>query len=138
LIKCMLIILIPLSGGLAVGSSVAAFFVVLGVTVKIVKLCKREEYLVFYQLSLVLGALLSCVIYFFDFSLKQFSLLAVPIGLLFGIFTGMVAAALTETLDIITIAVNQLKITKWLYLIVLVIILGKAAGSLLFFLFPGF
>jgi stage V sporulation protein AB len=70
--------------------------------------------------------------------LKQFSLLAVPIGLLFGIFTGMVAAALTETLDIITIAVNQLKITKWLYLIVLVIILGKAAGSLLFFLFPGF
>jgi stage V sporulation protein AB len=138
LIKCMLIILIPLSGGLAVGSSVAAFFVVLGVTVKIVKLSKREEYLVFYQFSLVLGALLSCVIYFFDFSLKQFSLLAVPIGLLFGIFTGMVAAALTETLDIITIAVNQLKITKWLYLIVLVIILGKAAGSLLFFLFPGF
>jgi hypothetical protein len=54
------------------------------------------------------------------------------------IFVGMIAAALTETLDIISVAANKLKIVRWIYLIVVVILLGKIIGSLLYFIVPGF
>lgn len=138
MIKIILTIMIGLGGGLAVGAAVTAFFTILGITVRIIHLSRKKEYIVLYQISLVLGALLSCLIYFFGFTLKYLQLFTIPLGFLSGIYIGMVAAALTETLDIISVAVNKLKIAKWLYVIVMAIILGKVAGSLLFFLVPGF
>jgi stage V sporulation protein AB len=138
LIKAILTILVGLAGGLAIGASITAFFVVLGVTARIIKWSKREEYLVFYQISLVLGALLSCLVYFFDFTIKYLDFFTVPLGLLMGIFVGTIISALTETLDIISVAANKLSITKLVYLIVVVILLGKIIGSLVFFLIPGF
>lgn len=138
MIKAILIILVGLAGGLAIGASITAFFVVLGVTARIIKWSKREEYLVFYQISLVLGALLSCLVYFFDFTIKYLDFFTVPLGLLMGIFVGTIISALTETLDIISVAANKLSITKLVYLIVVVILLGKIIGSLVFFLIPGF
>lgn len=138
MIKAILTILVGLAGGLAIGASITAFFVVLGVTARIIKWSKREEYLVFYQISLVLGALLSCLVYFFDFTIKYLDFFTVPLGLLMGIFVGTIISALTETLDIISVAANKLSITKLVYLIVVVILLGKIIGSLVFFLIPGF
>jgi len=138
LIKVILTILIGLAGGLAIGASITAFFVVLGVTANIIKWSKKEDYLIFFQISLVVGALLSCLVYFFDFTVKHFEFLTIPLGLLIGIFVGTIISALTETLDIITVAVNKLRIKKWVYLIVIVILLGKIIGSLIFFLIPGF
>ena len=138
MIKVILTILVGLAGGLAIGASVTAFFIVLGVTARIIKWSKREEYLIFYQISLILGALLSCLVYFFDFTVKYFNFLTIPIGLLIGIFVGTIISALTETLDIISVAANKLSISKWIYLIVVIILLGKVIGSLVHFLIPGF
>ena len=59
MIKYVITILAGLAGGLAIGASITAFFVVLGVTAQIVKWSKKNEYLIFYQISMVLGALLS-------------------------------------------------------------------------------
>ena len=55
-----------------------------------------------------------------------------------GVFVGTIVAALTETLDIISVAAKKLNATRWVYLIVIVVLLGKVFGSLLFFLIPGF
>lgn len=134
----ILTILIGFAGGLAIGASVTAFFIVLGVTARIIEWSKKKEYLLFFQISMVLGALLSCLVYFFDFTLKHLDFLTIPLGFLLGIFVGTIIAALTETLDIISVAVNKLGLAKWMYIIVMVILLGKVAGSLLFFLIPGF
>ena len=134
----ILTILIGFAGGLAIGASVTAFFIVLGVTARIIEWSKKKEYFLFFQISMVLGALLSCLVYFFDFTLKHLDFLTIPLGFLLGIFVGTIIAALTETLDIISVAVNKLGLAKWLYIIVMVILLGKVAGSLLFFLIPGF
>ncbi|NLU37002.1 MAG: hypothetical protein GXX01_08310 [Clostridiales bacterium] len=138
MIKYVITILAGLAGGLAIGASITAFFVVLGVTAQIVKWSKKNEYLIFYQISMVLGALLSCLVYFFDFTLKYLNFLTIPLGILAGIFVGTVTSALTETLDIISATVNKLGIAKWVYLIVMTLLIGKIAGSLLFFLVPGF
>ena len=134
----ILTILIGLSGGLAVGASVTAFFTVLGVTAHIVKWSKSKDFILAYEICFVLGALLSCWVYFSDITIKYFKFLTIPLGFVLGIFIGMIAAALTETLDIISIAANKLKISNWIYLIVIVVLLGKVVGSLVFFLVPEF
>jgi len=133
----VIIIVIGLAGGLAVGASVTAFFTVLGVTARIIEISRKKEYMLLYECSIVAGALFSCIIYFFDISLKVLEILEIPLGLLMGIFIGMLAAALTETLDIISVAAKKLGIVRWILLIVAVIIIGKVIGSLLFFLIPG-
>lgn len=138
MIKIAAIIISGFAGGLAVGASIVAFLTVLGIVVRVIEWTGAKEHIRWYQISIVLGSLVSCLIYFFDINLIAFKLLAVPIGLLMGIFVGMIAAALTETLDIISTAVNKLGIVKWLYVIVFVVILGKVAGSILFFILPGF
>ncbi|NLB41643.1 MAG: stage V sporulation protein AB [Clostridiales bacterium] len=134
----ILTIFIGLAGGLAVGASVTAFFTVLGVTAHIIKWSKSKDLILAYEICFVLGALLSCWVYFSDITIKYFEFLTIPLGFLFGIFIGMIAAALTETLDIISIAANKLKISNWIYLIVIVVLLGKVVGSLVFFLVPEF
>lgn len=143
MIKAIITVLVSAAGGMAVGTSVSAFFTVLGVPVKIIHWSRKPQYMPLYHLCLVLGAVVACLVYFLDFNvtllkLPPMKILAVPVGMVIGIFLGMLAAALTETLDIISGAVTHLRIIKWIYLIVAVVILGKMAGSLLFFLIPGF
>lgn len=138
MITVILTVMIGLSGGLAVGASVSAFFTVLGVTSYIAKWSKADNYIIYYEICFVLGALFSCFAYFFDLTIKHFEFLSIPTGFLMGIFIGLIIAALTETLDIISIAATKLKVVNWIYLIVAAVILGKVAGALLFFLFPGF
>lgn len=134
----ILTLLVGFAGGLAVGASVTAFFTVLGVTAHIVKWSKSKDFILVYEICFMLGALFSCWIYFSDITIKYLEFLTIPLGFLFGIFIGMIAAALTETLDIISIAANKLKIANWIYLIVIVVLLGKVVGSLVFFLVPEF
>lgn len=133
----VIVIVTGISGGLAVGASVTAFFTVLGVTTRIIEISRRKEYMKLYQCSIVLGALFSCTVYFFDLTLNSLEILSMPLGFMMGIFIGLMAAALTETLDIITVAAKKLGIVRWIFLIVAVILIGKVIGSILFFLIPG-
>jgi stage V sporulation protein AB len=139
----ILTVFIGTAGGLAIGASITAFFTVLGIPARIIQWSRNKDNVLLYEICLVTGALVSCLIYFFDFSLVSMKLpsmkiLSVPFGFILGTFVGMIAAALTETLDIISVAANKLKIVRWIYLIVVVILLGKIIGSLLYFIVPGF
>lgn len=143
MITAILTVLIGTAGGLAIGASVTAFFTVLGIPARVIQWSRNRGSVLLYEISIVLGAIVSCLIYFFNFSLALLNIslakvLSLPVGLLIGIFVGMVAAALTETLDIISIAASKLKIIRWIYLIVAVTLLGKIVGSLLYFIIPGF
>ncbi|MGI6538022.1 MAG: stage V sporulation protein AB [Caldicoprobacterales bacterium] len=134
----ILTILTGLAGGLAVGASVSAFITVLGLPSFIVRWSRTPKHTLGYQVCLVLGGLFSCLVYFTGFSTKYMSFLIIPLGFLLGIFVGMVAAALTETFDIITIVAFKLKIAHLVYLIILFVILGKIGGSLFYFLIPSY
>lgn len=143
MVKITLTVLIGLAGGLAVGTSVSAFLTVLGIPARLIQWTRSDKPTLLFEVSIILGVIASCLIYFFDFSLVSLKIppadiLSVPVGFLVGIFVGLVSAALTETLDIISISAKKLKIVKWIYLIVAATLLGKMIGSLLFFIIPGF
>jgi stage V sporulation protein AB len=54
----------------------------------------------------------------------------IPLGLLAGMFVGMLAAALTEVLNVFPILSKRLGIHESLLILLMAIVFGKVAGSL--------
>lgn len=52
------------------------------------------------------------------------------VGLFDGIFVGMLAAALTEVLNVLPILAKRLRMTSYLFGLLLAMVFGKVAGSL--------
>ena len=58
-------------------------------------------------------------------------ILVVPVGLASGIFIGMLAAALTEVLNVFPILAKRIGIDGKIVILVMAIVFGKIVGSLL-------
>ena len=52
------------------------------------------------------------------------------IGLMCGIFIGMLATALTEVLNVLPILAKRLRLTGYLFGLLMAMVAGKVAGSL--------
>ncbi|MGM8214025.1 stage V sporulation protein AB [Bacillaceae bacterium W0354] len=123
-------IFVGLAGGLAVGSGFVAFLTVLGVIPRLVQLSKSKGAVRLYEASVILGAIFGILISFTD----QFFYLPIWLemfwGLLHGIFIGMLAAALTEVLNVFPILAKRIKLDRHLEVLILAIVFGKIVGSL--------
>ncbi|WP_404403606.1 stage V sporulation protein AB [Jeotgalibacillus malaysiensis] len=124
---------IGIAGGFAVGGGFVAFISVLGVLPRVVIMTSQQVRLKSIEWSLIIGALSGTAAMYLPISIDVS--LAVPIlGLLSGVFIGMMAAALTEVLNVIPLITRRLKMTGSLELIITAIIAGKVAGSLFYWL----
>lgn len=122
-----------IAGGFAVGGGFVAFISVLGVLPRVVIMTSLRANLTSLEWSLIIGALSGTIAMYLPISLNMS--MAVPIlGLLSGVFVGMMAAALTEVLNVIPLITRRLKIAGSLELIITAIIAGKVAGSLFYWL----
>lgn len=61
--------------------------------------------------------------------------LAVPVGLLAGMFIGMLAAALTEVLNVLPILAKRIGFGSKIIILLMAIVFGKIAGSLFHWLY---
>ncbi|WP_216830450.1 stage V sporulation protein AB [Alkalihalobacterium elongatum] len=129
-IEAVLAILIGLAGGLAVGSGFVAFLTVLGVVPRLTQLSKTAKYIHIYEWAVVLGAVAGSVVSLNDIVLYLSALLLIPIGLAEGIFIGLLAAALTEVLNVLPILAKRLGIAEKIIILLMAIVLGKVFGSL--------
>lgn len=122
-----------IAGGFAVGGGFVAFISVLGVLPRVIIMTSQQSKLPGIEWSLISGALFGTVAMYVPFSVNL--PLAVPfLGLLSGMFIGMMAAALTEVLNVIPLVTKRLKIAGSLELVITAIIAGKVAGSLVYWL----
>lgn len=122
-------IFIGFGSGLMVGSGYVAFLTVLGIIPRLVQLSKSYTYLHYYQWCVILGALIGT---FFTFTTMtfRFPLIITSIwGLFQGVFVGMLAAGLTEALNVFPILMKRLGIDKELLWLLMAIVLGKVIGS---------
>lgn len=123
-------VFIGLGSGFIVGSGFVAFLTVLGIIPRLVQLSKSVKSLILFQNSVILGAMLGN---YFTFSnlligLPPFSLTI--LGLFQGIFVGMLAAALTEVLNVFPLLMKRLGIERELMWLLMAIVIGKIIGSL--------
>jgi stage V sporulation protein AB len=126
----ILLIIIGFSGGLAVGCGFVAFLTVLGIIPRLTQLTKTATLIRSYEWSVVSGAIVGTWLGLRSIELGLSPFLLLPIGLAAGIFVGMLAAALTEVLNVLPILAKRIGINEKILVLLMAIVLGKMLGSL--------
>ncbi|WP_170007528.1 stage V sporulation protein AB [Bacillus fonticola] len=130
IISYVLVIFVGFAGGLAVGSGFVAFLTVLNIIPRLTQLTKTFTYIQAYEWSVVIGAVSATWIGLRDLVVPIGKWFAVPYGLLSGVFVGMLAAALTEVLNVLPILAKRIGIDDRIVYLLMAIVLGKVIGSL--------
>jgi stage V sporulation protein AB len=123
-------IIIGLAGGLAVGGGFVAFLVVLDIIPRLVHLSKSYNSIHLYEGAVVTGVMVWSTMDFFNWQLKLSPICTGYVGLMAGCFVGMLAAALTEVINVLPIMAKRLGMDGYIMWLLTAMILGKVLGSL--------
>lgn len=131
-------VVLGLGEGLFVGTALVAFLTVLGLVPRLCHLTATGRYLRWYEWALVVGPLLGTVLAGWQGPMLRWpGWAATPVGLLMGTFVGMLTGALAEVLDVIPILGRRVGIQAKVGYLVLMVVVGKTLGSLLYWIVPG-
>ncbi|KAB7708863.1 stage V sporulation protein AB [Bacillus aerolatus] len=134
-IHSLLLAFIGLASGLAVGAGFVAFITVLGIIPRLMQLTRTWKQIRSYEWAVIAGVLAGTFVSFMPVMFHLPALLLVPVGLLSGIFIGLLAAALTEVLNVFPILAKRIGIHERIIALMMAIALGKVAGSLFHWLY---
>ncbi|MUK87220.1 stage V sporulation protein AB [Ornithinibacillus sp. L9] len=123
-------ILIGFAGGLAVGSGFVAFLTVLGIIPRLIQIAKGNHLIKVLIGCVIGGSIFGTYLSFTGVSWNQPIILLVIWGLFHGIFNGMLAAALTEVLNVFPIITKRIGLEQYLLWLLMAVVFGKIAGSL--------
>lgn len=142
LLRNLLVSLIGLSGGVVVGTGLVAFLIVLDIVPRLAQLSGTYRNIRSYEWALILGASFFTYYDFFTipFPLVGTGFLLIFVGSFFGIFVGLLAAALTEVINVIPILTKRIRLEEYIQFFLFAMAMGKMTGSLLdwfFFYRPG-
>jgi len=125
--------LLGLSGGLAVGSGLIALLVILDLIPRLAQLSRGYRLAAWYETAIIAGTVYWMSADFGDWRSPHTGaaeVLAALAGLFTGLFVGMLAAALTEVVNVLPIMAKRLRLESKLPALVWALVLGKLAGSL--------
>lgn len=129
-IKILAVLFFGFASGLAVGSGFVAFLTVLGIIPRLTQLSKTKKMIQHYEWAVVIGALAGVLGSLRDPVLNFPSYLLILLGLAGGVFYGMLAAALTEVLNVLPILAKRIRLDHEIIYLIMAIVFGKIAGSL--------
>jgi stage V sporulation protein AB len=130
MISIVAVIFLGLASGLAVGSGFVAFLTVLGIIPRLTQLSKTIKMIQHYEWAVVLGALTGVGASLRDPILHIPSFPLIFLGMAGGIFYGMLAAALTEVLNVFPILAKRIRLDGEIAILIMAIVLGKIFGSI--------
>lgn len=134
-INILLIMFIGLAAGLAVGAGFVAFLTVLGIIPRLMQLTKTISFIRLYEWGIILGAIVGGWLSLYDVSFSLSPYWLSIIGLLDGLFLGMLAAALTEVLNVIPLLTKRIGMEQNIVMLLGAIVFGKVIGSLFHWLY---
>lgn len=123
-------VFVGFSGGVVVGAGFVAFITVLRIIPRLIQLSKTDKLVKVYIASIILGLIFGTYLSFFNGSWDESVILLLAWGLLHGIFNGMLAAALTEILNVFPILLKRVRLDNFLLWLLMAIVFGKVLGSL--------
>ncbi|KGX85976.1 stage V sporulation protein AB [Pontibacillus litoralis] len=121
---------IGLASGLAVGAGFVAFLTVLGIIPRLTQLSKSVKYVRAYEWSVVIGVIIGTCLSFMDQVFSMPNMMSLIWGSFHGVFIGMLAAALTEVINVFPLLTRRVGMEKYLIWFFMAIVLGKIGGSL--------
>lgn len=126
----LLLIIIGLAGGTVVGGGFVAFITVLDIVPRLAQVTRTPQMIALYEYSIGLGVLFFTWLDFRSLSLSMPGGFTLIVGLFMGVFVGLLAAALTEVVNVIPIMAKRLNMEGYLVYFLLAMALGKVAGSI--------
>jgi stage V sporulation protein AB len=124
-------ILIGIAGGIAVGSGMVAFLVVLDIIPRLTQISRTYHLIRWYEGAVIGGSLFFTLTDFFEWSYTFFPMAAAVFGLFAGCFVGMLAGALTEVINVLPILAKRIGMGSYMIWLLMAMIFGKVVGSLL-------
>ena len=134
----VLAVFIGLASGMVVSGAVFAFIAAIGVVPRMAMRTSTNECVILYEEAIIWGGIFGATTLVFDWRLHSPGFVVAALGLVAGVFFGVLAMSLAEVLDVLPILSKRLAIKGGLFWLVTAIALGKAAGSLLYFIISGF
>ncbi|WP_261129231.1 stage V sporulation protein AB [Bacillus sp. Marseille-Q3570] len=134
-IKIIIVMLIGLGGGLAVGAGFVAILTVFGIIPRLMQITKTYSKLRGYEIGIIAGVLLSSWYGLRDLTISSSQWFLIPIGIASGTFIGMLAAALTEVLNVLPILMKRVGFKEQVLILLMAILFGKVIGSLFHWIF---
>ncbi|MEG1991770.1 MAG: stage V sporulation protein AB [Acetivibrio sp.] len=133
-IKYILLVVIGISGGFAVGGGIFAFITKIGVFPRLADRTNTVKNIKLYENAIIWGGTLGNLILIFEFHPKMGILGLVTYGIFSGIYVGCLAMSLAEVLDVIPVFAERVGIKYGMAWIILSIALGKGLGAFYQFL----
>lgn len=125
--------MVGLAGGFVVGGGLVALLVVLDIVPRLMRLCGlggRYASVWMFESAIVAGALVFTAADFEGWSTRLPPPATALVGFGFGMFVGMLAAALTEVLNVFPITAKRLRMEASVGHLLTAVVLGKVAGAL--------
>lgn len=132
----MILIVISLSGGIAVGTSITSFLVALDIIPRLMQLTKTSDYSLLYEIIVILGMVTFTLTYLLSLSIPGKNITASIFGIFMGFYIGLFAAALAEVLNVIPIMTKRMNMKENVIYIIIALSLGKVVGSLIYWIIP--
>ena len=128
---------IGFAGGLLVGGGMAALFTLLRIVPRLLQVARCRSAIRLMPFSFMAGGVAATLINmgWLRFDPGKFVLLFTAV--LMGAFVGMLAMALAEALQMLTITVKHASIARAAVLLVIAMAGGKLVGSVLYWIIPG-
>lgn len=126
----LFMVFIGLSGGIAVGGGLVAFLTVLDVIPRLARMIRAQKKIRFFENAVITGTLFWTIADFFHLDFPLTWLAPAMLGVVAGMFVGMLAAALTEVLNVIPIMAKRLGMKDYIIWMLMAMIFGKVAGSI--------
>lgn len=131
LIRYVCLTIAALSAGAAISSGFFAFISLIGVFPKLAEKIKVDNRYMLIETMLTLGAALTNVVYIFNIRLPL-TIIGLAVFTLFGgIFTGCLAGALTEVLNVFPIISRRFSVRRYIPYVIYAVAAGKLIGSII-------
>lgn len=125
------IVFLSLSGGIVVGTSFVALLVIFDLIPRLAQLTNAYHLSYLFESALISGSLYFTFADFLNFQISLPSVITnSSIGLLDGMFVGMLAAALTEVMNVLPIIAKRLSLSRAMIALMMAMVIGKTFGSL--------
>lgn len=134
-IRTVLYVIFCLAAGGAISAGYVAFITLLGVFEKLAEKYKAYKYGRIIETMIICGVTLGNIIYLFQIDTHLGLTGLIIFNLFGGIFTGSLAGALAETLNVFPIISRRFAIREYLPYVLVAAALGKAVGCIVYMLF---
>lgn len=125
-----ILLVIGLCGGLLVAGGLFAFLTLAGVVTRLAAGTTTAKHLRFYEDMALLGCTFGNLLYIYPFAMPFGNVFLGFLGLGFGVFTGCLAAALAEVVNMMPVLSERVNLKKGMTGIMVMFALGKLVGAL--------